>query len=177
MFGEVGHIIGQVLGAVAVVLGFVTFQMKNTKGILAVQVVTALVFSAHYLLIGALTAAGLNFLAAIQCLCYYFRNKRGSKNLVVPILFTVLVVVTSILTWDAWYSSFIMVGLVINSIALTFADAQKIRYAMFIKSPCCLVYNVLAGSGGGTVYECASLISSVIGIVKNARKDKENGEV
>lgn len=35
----------------------------------------------------------------------------------------------------------------------------------------------VAGSGGGTVYECASLISSVIGIVKNARKDKENGEV
>ena len=40
-----------------------------------------------------------------------------------------------------------------------------------------IIGQVLGVAGGGTVYECASLISSVIGIVKNARKDKENGEV
>ena len=34
MFGEIEMIVGQALSIVAVVLGFVSFQMKSAKGIL-----------------------------------------------------------------------------------------------------------------------------------------------
>ena len=162
--------IGQLLGAVAVILGFLSFQMKKPRGILTLQIVTASVFSLHYLLIGALTAVALNLLAAMKCVCYYFRNRRGATERVTPLVFTLLIILTSILTWDGWYSAFIMIGLVISAISLAFADAQKIRFAMLIKSPCCLVYNAFALSVGGIVYECAVLVSSVIGIAKNGRR-------
>ena len=56
MFGEIGMIIGQGLSLVAVVTGFISYQMKSAKGILLFQIITALIFSAHYLLIGAMTA-------------------------------------------------------------------------------------------------------------------------
>ena len=61
------EIIGQFLGIVAVVLGFVSFQMKTSRGILALQLATALVFAAHYYFIGTLTATALNLLGAVKC--------------------------------------------------------------------------------------------------------------
>ena len=178
MLDNILYLIGQGLGVVAVAFGFVCFQLKTTKGILLLQILTALVFSVHYLLIGAITAAGLNLLAAIKCVAYYFRDKRGSKSMVLPIFFASLVVVTSILTWEGWHSAFLMVGLIVAAIALAFSNAQSIRFAMLFKSPCCLIYNVIAMSGGGIVYECASLASVIIGIIKNrSRKETKDGNI
>ena len=160
------YIIGQALGIVAVVLGFISYQMKLPRGIILTQLATAMVFAAHYLLIGAFTAAVLNFLAGIKCIAYYFRDKRGSRSLLEPILFIVLVVVSGILTWENWYSVALMAGLVVDTIGLAMPDAQMTRRFVFIKSPLCLLYNSMVLSVGGIIYECAVLTSSVIGLLK-----------
>ncbi len=172
MFGETGELIGQILSFVAVATGFISFQMKTSKGILFFQILTGLIFSFHYFLIGAMTATALNLLATITSICYIIRNKRGNKGLFVPIFFTVLVFVTGLLTWDDWYSIFIMVGLLINTVSLSLSNPQTIRKLMLIKSPLCLVYNILVFSSGGCIYETASLVSAIIGLLKN-RKKKE----
>ena len=173
MFDNVMYILGQVLGVVAVILGFVSFQMKTPKGILIFQMIVAAVFALHYLLIGAFTAVALNALAAVQNLCYYFRNKKGSKSLVIPIVFVSLVIIASAITFTDWRSAIIMAGVAAGSVSLAMSDPQKIRAAMFVKSPICLIYNALVLSIGGVVYECAVLVSSAIGFFRN-RTPKNN---
>ena len=174
MFGEIGTSIGQGLSLVAVATGFISYQMKTSKGILFFQILTALVFSAHYFLIGAMTAAALNLVGAIKCVCYFIRNKRGSKGLFIPIFFTVLVCITSLLTWSQWYSIFIMAALVTNSICLALSNPQTIRKLTLLKSPLALIYNICCFSLGGIIYEAASLLSSTISIFKNRKKKEEN---
>jgi len=178
MFGSVGNIIGQILSIVAIITGFVSFQMKSSRRILFFHIITALIFSAHYFLIGAMTATALNFIGAIKCVCYYIRNKRNSNSLFAPLFFTALVFVTSILTWDGWYSIFIMTGLVVNSIGLTFSNPQTIRKLNLIKSPLCLIYNLIVMSSGGVVFEIATFTSTIIGIIKNQKNSNftEQGE-
>ena len=166
------YIIGQILGMVAVVLGFICFQMKSPRVILIFQIIVASVFVAHYICIDSMTAVALNIVAAVQCVSYYFRDKKGSHGHLLPIFFSVVMFVASILTWGGWYSVFIMTGLVVNAVSLSFSSAHKIRIAMLIKSPLCLVYNVLVGSIGGVIYESALLVSSVMGIIKKSK----NGE-
>ena len=176
MFGEATelmYIVGQALGIVAVVLGFFSYQMKTAKRLLIFEIIVAFVFSAHYLFIGALTAMALNLLSAVQCIFYYVRNKRGSTSMVIPIIFTVLVVATGIMTWEGWYSIFIVLGLAVYSLAIAMPDAQMIRIAMFIKNPLCLAYNAIVLSIGGIVYECTVLVSSIIGLIRNHKKSNE----
>ena len=176
MFGEateIMYIIGQALGIIAVILGFFSYQMKTAAKLLMFEIIVAFVFSAHYLLIGAPTAMALNILSAVQCIFYYVRNKRKSKSMVIPIIFTVLVVATGILTWEGWYSIFIVLGLAVYSLAIAMPDAQMIRIAMFIKNPLCLAYNALVFSVGGIVYECTVLVSSIIGLIRNHKKTNE----
>ena len=79
-------------------------------------------------------------------------------------------IVTGILTWEGWHSLILTAGLTVLSLSLALLDAQGTRYAMLIKSPLCLFYNVIAHSLGGIVYECAVLVSSVIAICTNRKK-------
>lgn len=158
--------IGQLLGLAAVIFGFISYQMKTPGGILVFQLITALVFTAHYFFIGAITGVALNFLGAISCVFYYFRDKRGSKSITEPLIFSLVTIIASVLTWDGWYSFFIMSGLIVNSLSLTLSNAHKTRLCMFLKSPLCLTYNIIVMSVGGIVYECAVLISAVLGIIK-----------
>jgi hypothetical protein len=174
MFGEVGNIIGQILGIFAVVSGFIAFQMKTPNKLLFVESITAAIFSAHYFFIGAFTAMALNFLGLIKTVVYYFRDKQGSKSLIWPILFTILTIVTGILTWEGWHSLLILLGLVVLAISLAIPNAQMVRFAMFIKSPLCLVYNIIVMSVGGIVYECAVLVSVVIATINYYKKDKKD---
>ena len=173
MDNEVFYIIGQVLGILAVITGFISYQMKTQRGIIALQMATALIFTLHYVFIGAPTAIALNLLGAVSCIFYYFRDKRGGKSVIEPIVFAVLIIVSSILTWEGWYSALIMIGLVFNTVSLTFKDPQHTRAAVFVKSPLCLIYNSIVLSGGGIIYECAVITSSVLGIIKHKRAESE----
>lgn len=166
-----GYVIGQVLGILAMILGVIAFQLKQAKGILALKTVMACLFIAHYTLIGSLTGAALNTVVLISYLFYAIRNKRGGKGPVLPLVFTALVVLVGSLTWEGWHSGLSILGLAVNSIAMAIPNAQKIRYAMLIKSPCCMAYNVVAGSVGGLAYEIVSLLSVVVGIWKYRKRD------
>ena len=159
------EIIGQILSIVAVIMGFVSFQMKTPRGVLILQLITALLFFVHYLLIDAISAAGLNFISSIQCICYYFRDKRKKKSFVITIFFSIIIIITSILTWSGWYTMFIMTGLVVLNIGFAFS-VRTIRKMNLIKSPLCLLYNVCVLSIGGIAYEMATFISSIIAIIK-----------
>ena len=167
---KVCFIIGHGLSIMAVIVGFISFQMKEPKKMLICQLATALIFSAHYFLIGAMTAMALNLISTVKYVCYYIRNKRNKKTLFEPIFFTVLVIVTSILTWDAWYSIFMALGLIVNAISFVLPNAQTIRKLNLIKSPLCLTYNIIALSIGGIIYEIFTFVSSIIGIISNGKK-------
>ena len=63
-------LIGQALGVVAVILGFITYQMKSPKALLIVNLITCGVFCAHYLLIGAISGAVMNGIGVFRIWVY-----------------------------------------------------------------------------------------------------------
>ena len=163
---NIPYIIGQGLGLVAVVLGFLSFQRKTPIGIIAFQLTAAIVFVAHYSMIAAPTAIALNLLAAANCIFCYFRDKRGMKSMIGSYVLMALVVAISLATWEGWYSIAIMVGLVFNTISLALDHPQKTRRMMLIKAPLCFIYNLMVGSLGGMLYESVILASAVIGLIR-----------
>ena len=171
MLEDIIYYIGQGLGIVAVILGFVSFQMKTPKRILACQITVAFLFAAHYLLIGAFDAAPLNLLAALSNILYYFRAKRGSKSLFEPIFYIAMITVIGIVTWESWYTLILMCGLYATAIGLSLSDPQKTRGVMLVKAPLCLIYNALVLSVGGIIYESAVFSSAIIGLIRNRKKD------
>lgn len=169
---NIPYLIGQALGILAVILGFLSFQRKTVAGIILTQMGAALVFALHYAILSAPTAIALNLLFAVNCVYCYFRDKRGSKEKIGTYVLIVLVIAIGIVTWEGWYTGSLVVGLVFNTVSIALNDPQKTRKMMLIKTPLCFLYNLMVGSVGGMIYECVVLISSIIGMVRYGRKKK-----
>ena len=116
---------GQFLGLVAVVLGFLTYQMRTPRQLLLIQAVTCIVFCAHYFLIGATSGLVLNAVGVVRNIVYYNRDKKLFSGAYVPYVFALIMLVLGIFTWQSWYSLLVIVGLAINTVCMSLQDAQK----------------------------------------------------
>ena len=171
---NITYVIGQILGIGAVIGGFFSYQMKTPAKLILWQIVIGIFFVAHYFFIGAgMAAVILNLIATLESIAFYFRDKLGKKGFILPAIFVLIMIISSILTWDNKYTALLMVGLCVNTISLSIPDTQKIRYLMFIKSPLCLIYNIIVLSGGGIIYEVTVLVSSIIGTIKNFKEKRK----
>lgn len=166
---QLSAILGQALGILAVILGFVSYQMDTRKKILFVQLATAVTFCLHYFLIGAVSGLVMNILSVFRNLAYYYRDRKIFSGKKCPIFFAVLMGAAGILSWQGAYSLFVVLGLVINTLCFALPDPQSIRKSILVTSPLVLIYDAFVGSIGGIVYESVAIISSIIGIITHRK--------
>lgn len=165
-------IIGQILGVVTVLLGFINYQVKTREQVLIVHIATTLCFAFHYMCIGAWAGMAMNFVGFVRNIVFYFVGKEGKVPKPWSIGFTALMVAMGIVSWEAWYSILAVVGIGINSFAMSFSNPNNIRKSILVTSPIVLVYDLFAKSYGGMAYESIVIISSIIGIIKEAKNRK-----
>ena len=115
----------------------------------------------------------LNAVALVRNLCYYWREKHGGGRLL-PILFTVIMGIVGLCSWEAWYSVFVVFGLVVNSYCVSFSDPQKVRASILVSSPAVLIYDGIVLSIGGLVYESVAILSSLIGLIRYRKRKEQN---
>ena len=169
---SVEFIIGQAFGVLAVILGFISYQMKTSKGLLILQSSVSVAFIIHYLLLGAPSGCVLNAVCLVRNIAYFFRDKKFLSGLWVPAVFTVAIAALGFCSWQGWYSLFLIVGLVINTIAIRFRDPQIIRASILISSPLVIVYDVIVSSYGGIVYESVAIASAAIGLIRTVLRGR-----
>ena len=169
---DIREIIGQIFGIITVILGFIMYQIKDAKRLLLVQICICFTFCTHYFLIEATSGLVLNAVGSVRSIMYYNREKLGKFEKYIPVIFAVIMGIMGIYFWEAWYSIFVVVGLVINSVALSFKNPQNLRKSILITSPLVIIYDSFIMSIGGIIFESVSVISSVIGLIryKNSKK-------
>lgn len=170
---DILQMIGQILGIVAVILGFISYQVKTDKKLLFVHMLTCAVFSVHYYLLGAIPAAVLNGVGVIRDFVYYHKDKSFYKPKLFPIIFAVVMLILGIYSSNGIHSVLIIAGLVINTVCLSFKDAQNVRKSVLITCPMVLVYDIIEHSLGGVIYESVAIISAIIGIIRYHKKENE----
>ncbi len=162
-----------VLGVIAIILGFISYQAKGARLLLALHLATCAVFSVHYLLLGAIPAFWLNAVGVVRNITYYNKEKLGKFKNIMPWVFAVVMCALGFYSWVGWYSIFIVAGLVINTLCLNFNKAQYIRYSILVTSPMVLTYDIFVKSVGA-VYESVAIISAIIGIIREKRAMRGN---
>ena len=99
--------------------------------------------------------------------------KKGDKSMLWPLIFTSILAIIGLLTWNGWYSIFVFLGLIINSMCMAFSDPQNVRKSILVTSPMVLIYDAFTLSIGGFIYESVAIISSLIGIIRNKKDNKK----
>ena len=166
------EIIGQVIGFVAMAIIVFSYQQKSHKNILTFQMVSGLLFTVHFLLIGAYTGCVSNLIGALRSLLYANRGKNKFTDFKLwPVIFSVVFTVSGIMTWADIYSVFPIIAMVMSSFVL-WIDSPKINRAFSIPtSACWLIYNIANLSYAGIATEIFVLSSIVIGMIRLDRKE------
>ena len=165
------YIIGQILGVIAIGLGVLSYQMKSRKGLVLVQLATTVTFVIHYFLIGAWSGMALNAVSTVRNILFLGIEKKGGSSKLASYIFAVIMGIVGIITWQAWYSVFMVAALTINCIGMGYTNPQSTRKSILITSPLALIYNCFVWSVGGAIFETMSIISAALGIWRN-RKEK-----
>jgi hypothetical protein len=195
--GEVTFWIGQAFTVLAVIISFISYQMKTNRGILVALTLATLMSCIGYAILGRAGGLWLNVVCIIRNICYYFKDKKILSSKLVPVVLAVVMGIMGALSWEAYYSVFFVVGLVLNTLAMGYFGPQNLRKSILLTSSLILIYNVgpilgpvftgeiFSGSSeavsliksvpvGGVINESVSIASAIIGLIRYRHTSDEN---
>ena len=139
----------QGIGFVGTLLFFVSFQCRTNRTLFRVQFLSYLCYTAHLLLLGAVTGAVSYIINTFRSVCLGSRWKFAQRNEMCVIL-CLLQVAALIFTWSGWLSLLPVAANIASTIGGYTHKARKIRIAgMFINSPLWIIYDIIVGSWAG----------------------------
>lgn len=166
----------QAIGFCGTILFFLSYQFKSNKQLFRIQFVSYLCYTAHFLMLGAVTGGISYILNAIRSFCLagshpFLRGKRMCRILCILQLLTLL------LTWDGWWSVLPIAANIAATVGGYTYNPRTIRIiGMFVNSPLWIVYNLIVGSWAGIVDELITEVSMVLSILRYGWKNLDTWE-
>ena len=154
----------QFLAILGAVLYFFSYQCRNNRKLYTMQFLSYLVYTAHFIILGAMTGGLSYILNMARSLFLASKWKFARSNKMCAILCSVQVVVL-VTTWAGWISLLPICANIASTIGGYTHNAQKIRIAgILINSPLWIIYDLIIGSWAGAIDELASMASGIISI-------------
>lgn len=163
----------QAVGAIGVALLALAYIQKKRSTILAYNITSAIMWTAHFLLLAAPSGAALNALSIARASALYYEGRLNKRRIITLVLLLSAFGLASLSTWVDDTSILPLIAMTISTLALWQKNPQYIRLIMLASSPFWITYNILHGSIAGVIGECVVIISALIGLVKyrNLRAD------
>ena len=173
---DIRYIVGQGFGILAVALGFISFQIRSQKGLMAVQIAVAVSFCLHFYMIDVPTAFAMNAFCIVRNVAYLNRGRKWLSSPLIPVVFAAIMALIGVISWKGWYSVLLVIPLSVNTYCMSFREARHIRMSILFTSPPMLLYNVFVFSIGGFVYQAMIITSSAIGLIRDAKSRKRESD-
>jgi len=151
-------LLSQILIGIAICTDTISFQFKDRKKIVACLLVSCTLISAHFMLLGHWTAAGLGLIAAARFTASLFSTSKKLMG-----LFLVATVVVSIFTYSGLLSILGCAGGLFGTAASFCKEDKPLRQLMLIGTSIWIVHNFLAGSPGAVLMETIFISSNLVG--------------
>jgi len=165
--------IAQGIGFIGMALVFIAFQQNEKRKILWIQASAGAVFVIHFLLLGAWTGMGMNFLEIPRNMV--FAKKENKNQVLWTVLFITAFIVLGVFTWESSMSLFPIIAMCLSTVAFSLKNPKHIRFCSLPVSALWLTYNIISLSIAGTLTENFCLLSILIAIIRFDvfRKNKE----
>ena len=168
-----GEIAGQVLGIIATIITFISYQANTKKSVLLIQSAATFCTCIGYYLLGASSGFALNIICLVRYGVYYFQKEGSKFQYLSAGVLTLAMVIVGAMSWQGPISLLIIIALAANTVFLSFGKPQLLRQSVLVTSSLVLIYNVFVFSLGGIANEGISIISSLIGIIRYRKEEQK----
>jgi hypothetical protein len=147
-----------------------SFQYKNKKKLMKLRMLSKILGSIHYYLIGAMSGFASQFIGIFPnyYACKLERNK--TKKHIAVIIFILLTCILGIITYKNIYDILPIIATSITIVSLFLRGTKYVREVQFIVVPMLLIYDIINMSYAGIVLDILVLVSCTIGLLRLDRK-------
>lgn len=166
--------IAQCVGFVQMFLGFFVFRNISRRASISIKAVCDALAAIHFALLGQWTGCVVCGINVSRGLCFSQRGiRKWASGIYMPVIFCILTVGGSLLSWTGWESLLPMAGSCLAVIGYWCKDTGRLRLFNLGGISLWLIYSVITLSVssilGNIVYICSILLT----ILRLARKNKE----
>lgn len=160
-------VLAQVLALFAILFWVISILLKNKKNILLMQVIANGIYGIEYLLLGAFSAASMNFLSFLRLLVYYFY---ALLNIKMPkwilFVFIALVLLFGIITYDGLISLLPIIITVLYTYAFWQNNLNVARIIYIVAAIIWIYYNYEVGAYVGIIGNILEITTGLISLIK-----------
>ena len=170
------EIIAQSLGICGMIMNILSYQRKEQRSIIFMQLIGAAFFSANYFLLGAMAGAMLNLAAIVRAVVYVKRDRFHADSLAWVIGLSAVYAVIYALSFLVFGTEptvkklivelLPVIAMVVSTVSFYLKSAGAVRFLGLVGSPLWLTYNIINFAIGGIICEAVALTSIVIGIIR-----------
>ena len=166
--------VAQLLGFVPLILGWFVFSPRSRRGSIAIKAAADGLNTVHYLLLGGWTGCAVCGVSVARGICFAQKGKnRLTSGLFLPVLFCLLTVGGSLLSWTGPESLLPMLGSCLAVAGYWQNDPSRLRWFNFAGICLWQIYSLVVFSVPATVGNVISLTSIVRTELRERRKGKE----
>ena len=166
----------QLIGVAGTLLFFLSYQCRGNRNLFRVQLLSYLFYTAHLLLLGAMTGGVSYMINTLRSFCLGSRWKFAHSRAMCAII-CIMQLAALALTWSGWISILPVAANIAATLGGYTHNPRKIRIAgMCINSPLWIVYDVCVGSWAGLLDEAVTEGSMILSIVRFGWKNLDREE-
>lgn len=167
----------QLIGVVGTLLFFLSYQCKSNRNLFRVQLLSYLFYTAHLLLLGAVTGGVSYMINTLRSFCLGSRWKFAHSRAMCAIICAMQLAAMA-LTWSGWISILPVAANIAATLGGYTHNPRKIRIAgMFVNSPLWIVYDLCVGSWAGILDEAVTEGSMILSIIRFGWKNLDREEM
>ena len=134
------YIFSQICMALAILMLGITYFLKSKKVILVYSTVGALMFAAHYFLLGSYVGIVLNILAVIRGIWFYCNEAASKKSQVVSFVVIMIAnLIIGIFTLKSWLDVLAIVACLLYTFAVWQKSILHYKWSAIIEIICWIV--------------------------------------
>ena len=167
------NLIAQLAGFTGTVLCFFMFVARKRRTILLCKLTCDIIWTFHYVLIGAYSGAALNILAIGRESVFYNKEKKWASSIFWLYFFVALTIGSSLLTWEGPLSLLPMIGSCCAVVSFWCTKPLHIRLLAIPAQVLWLIYGILHVSVPSVISNIIALTAIGIGIYRDLRGTKQ----
>lgn len=160
------EVVIQLIGALGIISSICSFQCKKHKNILAFKTASEFIFAVQYFFLNAYTGVAMELVGCVRNMIFTKQVEKNRDTKPMIALFSIIFLVSGILTWESWISILGIVAKILSTLAYGNKNTRLIRWVIFGTSTCWLIYNSVVFSIAGILCELFTLISVIIALIR-----------
>ena len=164
-------VIAQGIGIIAMVLAYFIYSARTRKTLITLKFISNALWAAHYFMLGAVPGAVMNVINMGRETVFQFKtSKKWAQTPIWVVVFIVINVSSTVLSWQGWQSALPALGASIAVIGLWCAKPMTIRLFSLPSTTCWLIYAIMSGTVSGIICNVIQLAAIFVGLLRDIKE-------